>query len=296
MYISELELKGFKSFAYNTNVSFGRGITAIVGPNGCGKSNIVDAMRWVLGEQRPTLLRSSSMSNVIFNGTAKKNALGRAKVALTLVNNRGLLPTEYNEVTIARCLYRSGESEYLINGATCRLKDITELFMDTNMSSDAYSVIELKMVEEILNDKNNDRRKLFEEAAGITRYKEKRKRTYRKLDDTEHDLQRVEDILVEVRKKAKSLERQAEKARKAKMYNKELEQLDKALNKHEFAKIREELEPLKERIDHADKEKREILSSAKKLEREEETAREALAEKERQQSDAQRRVSRSEER
>lgn len=291
MYISELELQGFKSFAYNTKVSFDKGITAIVGPNGCGKSNIVDAMRWVLGEQRPTLLRSSSMSNVIFNGTAQKNALGMAQVALTLVNNKGLLPTEYNEITIARRLYRSGESEYLINGTTCRLKDITELFMDTGMSSDAYSVIELKMVEEILNDKNNDRRKLFEEAAGITRYKEKRKRTFRKLDDTQSDLQRVEDILVEVRKKTKSLERQAEKARKAKKYNNELEQLDKALNKHEFIKIKEELEPLKERIGNADKEKKEILSKAKKLEQEEESAREALTEKERLQSEAQRRVS-----
>ena len=291
MYISELELQGFKSFAYKTNVSFDKGITAIVGPNGCGKSNIVDAMRWVLGEQRPTLLRSSSMSNVIFNGTAKKNALGMAQVYLTFVNNKGLLPTEYNEVTIGRRLYRSGESEYLINGTTCRLKDITDLFMDTGMSSDAYSVIELKMVEEILNDKNNDRRRLFEEAAGVTRYKEKRKKTFRKLDETQADLQRVEDILVEVRKKTNSLEKQAEKAQKAKKYKKELEHLDKALNKHEYRKIKEELEPLEERIDNADKEKKEIVAKAEKLEEEAEEARKALNEKERQQSEAQRRVS-----
>ncbi len=291
MYISELELQGFKSFAYKTNVSFDKGITAIVGPNGCGKSNIVDAMRWVLGEQRPTLLRSSSMTNVIFNGTAKKNALGMAEVGLTFINNKGLLPTEYNEVTIGRRLYRSGESEYLINGTTCRLKDITELFMDTGMSSDAYSVIELKMVEEILNDKNNDRRRLFEEAAGVTRYKEKRKKTFRKLDETEADLQRVEDILVEVRKKANSLERQAEKAQKAKKYKKELEHLDKALNKHDYDKIKEELEPLEERIANADKEKKEIIAKAKKLEEEEEEARSTLNEKERKQSEAQRRVS-----
>jgi chromosome segregation protein len=291
MYISELELQGFKSFAYKTNVSFDKGITAIVGPNGCGKSNIVDAMRWVLGEQRPTLLRSSSMANVIFNGTAKKNALGMAEVALTFVNNKGLLPTEYNEVTIGRRLYRSGESEYLINGTTCRLKDITELFMDTGMSSDAYSVIELKMVEEILDDKNNDRRRLFEEAAGVTSYKEKRKKTFRKLDETQSDLQRVEDILVEVRKKADSLERQAEKAQKAKKYKSELEHLDKALNKHEFLQIKEELEPLEERIENADKEKKEILAKAERLEEEAEEARNALNEKERRQSEAQRRVS-----
>ncbi|HEX6981356.1 MAG TPA: chromosome segregation protein SMC [Balneolaceae bacterium] len=291
MYISELELQGFKSFAHKTNVSFDKGITAIVGPNGCGKSNIVDSMRWVLGEQRPTLLRSSSMTNVIFNGTAKKNALGMSEVSLTFVNNKGLLPTEYNEITITRRLYRSGESKYLINGTTCRLKDIMELFMDTGMSSDAYSVIELKMVEEILNDKNNDRRRLFEEAAGVTRYKDKRKKTFRKLEETREDLQRVEDILVEVRKKTRSLEIQAEKAQKAKKYTQELEHLDKALNKHEYLKIQEELEPLKERISNADKEKKEILSKAEKLEGEEESARNALSEKERKQAEAQRRVS-----
>lgn len=291
MYISDLELQGFKSFAYKTQVKFDKGITAIVGPNGCGKSNIVDAMRWVLGEQRPTLLRSSSMTNVIFNGTAQKNALGMAEVSLTFVNNKGLLPTEYNEISIARRLYRSGESEYLINGTTCRLKDISELFMDTGMSSDAYSVIELKMVEEILNDKNNDRRRLFEEAAGVTRYKEKRKKTFRKLEETQKDLQRVEDILMEVRKNTRSLEIQAEKAQKAKKYRTELEQLDKALNKHEHSKIIEELEPLKERIANAEKEKKEILAKADELEQAEEAARKALNEKERNQAEAQRRVS-----
>ncbi|MEX2574810.1 MAG: AAA family ATPase, partial [Balneolaceae bacterium] len=163
MYISELDLHGFKSFAHKTKVTFDSGITAIVGPNGCGKSNIVDALRWVLGEQRPTLLRSASMSNVIFNGTAGKKALGLAEVSLSLINNKGILPTEYSEVTITRRLYRSGESEYLLNNSSCRLKDIMDLFMDTGMGADAYSVIELKMVEEILNDRNNDRRRLFEE-------------------------------------------------------------------------------------------------------------------------------------
>jgi len=291
MYISELALQGFKSFAHKTQVKFDKGITAIVGPNGCGKSNIVDAMRWVLGEQRPTLLRSSSMTNVIFNGTAQKNAMGMAEVSLTFVNNKGLLPTEYSEVTIARRLYRSGESEYLINGSTCRLKDIMELFMDTGMSSDAYSVIELKMVEEILNDRNNDRRRLFEEAAGVTRYKEKRKKTFRKLDETQKDLNRVEDILIEVRKKTHSLKNQAEKASKAKKYKGELEQLDKALNKHEFKKINEELDPLKKRIKNAEKEKKEILAKAEELQQAEQEARNELNEKERNQAEEQRRVS-----
>lgn len=291
MYISELELQGFKSFAYNTKVKFDKGITAIVGPNGCGKSNIVDAMRWVLGEQRPTLLRSSSMANVIFNGTAQKNALGMAEVSMTFINNKGLLPTEYSEVTISRRLYRSGESEYLINGTTCRLKDIMELFMDTGMSSDAYSVIELKMVEEILTNKNNDRRRLFEEAAGVTRYKEKRKKTLRKLDSTEEDLQRVEDLVIEIRKKVRSLERQAEKARKAKNYRQELTRLDKAFNKQKYENIQEELGPLKERIKNAEKEKKEILAKIERLEEDEEKVRKALNEKERNEADAQRRVS-----
>ncbi|MFU8813255.1 MAG: chromosome segregation protein SMC [Balneolaceae bacterium] len=291
MYISELELHGFKSFAHKTHVKFDSGITAIVGPNGCGKSNIVDALRWVLGEQRPSLLRSSAMSNVIFNGTAKKKALGLADVSLTFVNNKGILPTEYSELTITRRLYRSGDSEYLINNTPCRLKDIMELFMDTGMSSDAYSVIELKMVEEILNDRNNDRRRLFEEAAGVTRYKEKRRHTLRKLDETQKDLQRLEDILVEVRKNVASLERQAEKAAKAKAYRIELEQLDKAYNLHEYNVIRSELEPLKERITHAEKEKQETAKKLDQLERAEEQSRTELIEKEREQAEAQRRVS-----
>jgi chromosome segregation protein len=251
----------------------------------------VDALRWVLGEQRPTLLRSSSMSNVIFNGTAKKKALGLADVSLTFVNNKGILPTEYSELTITRRLYRSGDSEYLINDTPCRLKDIMELFMDTGMSSDAYSVIELKMVEEILNDRNNDRRRLFEEAAGVTRYKDQRKRTLRKLDQTLNDLQRLEDILVEVRKKARSLEIQAEKAAKAKKYQNELVSLDKAYNRQQFLAIQDELKPLKERIENAEKEKREITSKLDKLEESEEKAGNRLIDKERVQAEAQRRVS-----
>jgi len=291
MYISELELHGFKSFAHKTHVKFDSGITAIVGPNGCGKSNIVDALRWVLGEQRPSLLRSSSMSNVIFNGTAKKKALGLADVSLTFVNDKGILPTEYSELTITRRLYRSGDSEYLINNTPCRLKDIMELFMDTGMSSDAYSVIELKMVEEILNDRNNDRRRLFEEAAGVTRYKEQRKRTLRKLDQTLKDLQRLEDILVEVRKKTRSLEIQAEKAAKAKKYQSELVKLDKAYNRQQFLTIHEELKPLKERIANSEKDKRTIASKLEELEESEEKANNRLIDKERVQAEAQRRVS-----
>ena len=147
MYLSKLELHGFKSFADRTVLTFDPGITAIVGPNGCGKSNIVDAVRWAIGEQRARILRSEKMENVIFNGTAKRRPLGMSEVLLTVQNSRGILPTEYGEVTLGRRLYRSGDSDYLLNDVQCRLKDITDLFMDTGMGAGAYSVIELKMVE-----------------------------------------------------------------------------------------------------------------------------------------------------
>ncbi|MEX0639335.1 MAG: chromosome segregation protein SMC [Balneolaceae bacterium] len=280
MYISELDLHGFKSFAHKTTIKFDSGITAIVGPNGCGKSNVVDALRWVLGEQRPTLLRSASMNNVIFNGTSRRKKLGMAEVSLTFINNKGVLPTEYSEVTITRRLYRSGESEYLMNQTTCRLKDIMELFMDTGMGADAYSVIELKMVEEILNDRNNDRRRLFEEAAGITRYKEKRKKTFRKLDETLKDLQRIDDLLIEVRKKARSLQLQAERAERARTIRIELEQLDKAWNRREYLKIESELEPLRKQIASAEKERSEIGDLLEEKEQKEQQSREEMISRE----------------
>lgn len=290
MYISDLELHGFKSFAHKTHVKFDSGITAVVGPNGCGKSNIVDALRWVLGEQRPTLLRSSAMSNVIFNGTAKKKALGMAEVSLTFVNDKGLLPSEYSELTITRRLYRSGESDYLINDTPVRLKDIIDLFMDTGMSSDAYSVIELKMVEEILNDRNNDRRRMLEEAAGVTRYKEKRKQTLRKLDQTNKDLQRLEDILVEVRKKTRSLELQSQRAVKAKGYREELERLDKTVLAFSWRQIRDQQEPLKKQIGAASAKKAELATQLEILEQKEEKLRTELHEKERAENELRRQV------
>ena len=167
MYLSKLEIFGFKSFANKTVINFNRGITGIVGPNGCGKTNIIDGIRWVLGEQKSSTLRSDKMENVIFNGTRKSKPMGMAEISLTLVNDKGILPTEYSEVTISRRIFRSGESEYLLNKNICRLKDITNLFMDTGMGSNAYSVIELKMVETILSNKADERRHMFEEAAGF---------------------------------------------------------------------------------------------------------------------------------
>lgn len=214
MYLSKLEIFGFKSFANKTVINFTKGITGIVGPNGCGKTNIVDALRWCLGEQKSSTLRSDKMENVIFNGTRTKKPMGMAEVSLSLVNDDGALPSDYTEVTITRRIFRSGESEYLLNKNVCRLKDITNLFMDTGMGTNAYSVIELKMVETILSNKADERRKMFEEAAGVNKYKLRRKHTLKKLEEVKLDLTRVNDIVAEVEKNVRSLERQAKKADK----------------------------------------------------------------------------------
>ncbi len=214
MQLSKLEIKGFKSFGDKTVINFDEGITGIVGPNGCGKSNIVDAIRWVLGEQKTKALRSDKMENVIFNGTKKRKPTQMAEVSLTFDNTKNLLPTEYSQVTITRKYYRSGDSEYLLNGVACRLKDITNLFLDTGIASNSYAIIELKMVDDLLNDKDNSRRGLFEEAAGISKFKKRKKETLKKLEDTDTDLERVEDLLFEIEKNMRSLERQAKQTEK----------------------------------------------------------------------------------
>lgn len=214
MLLSKLEIKGFKSFGDRMVIHFDKGITGVVGPNGCGKSNVVDAIRWVLGEQKSRMLRSDKMENVIFNGTKNRKPTNMAEVSLTFENTKNLLPTEYTHVTITRRYYRSGESEYLLNGIACRLKDITNLFMDTGINSNSYAIIELKMIDELLNDKNNSRRDLFEEAAGISKFKTRKKETLRKLEDTDADLERVEDVLFEIEKNLKSLEKQAKQTAK----------------------------------------------------------------------------------
>ncbi len=212
MQLTKLEIKGFKSFGDRVAINFDEGITGIVGPNGCGKSNIVDSIRWVLGEQKTRMLRSEKMENIIFNGTKKRRPTQLAEVSLSFKNTKNLLPTEYTEVTITRRYYRSGESEYLLNNVSCRLKDITNLFMDTGIASNSYAIIELKMVDDLLNDKENSRRDLFEEAAGISKFKKRKKETLRKLKDTDDDLDRVEDLLFEIEKNLKSLEKQARQA------------------------------------------------------------------------------------
>lgn len=235
MYLSKLEIFGFKSFAQKTPVKFHEGVTSIVGPNGCGKTNIVDAIRWCLGEQRTSTLRSDKMENVIFNGTSSRKPMGMAEVSLTIENTKGILPTEYTDVTITRRIFRSGESEYLLNKNICRLKDITNLFMDTGIGANAYSVIELKMVETILSSKAEERRTMFEEAAGVNKYKLRRRLALRKLEDVMADLTRVNDIVSEVAKNVSSLERQAKKADRYNQLSSRLKEIELELAEREYS-------------------------------------------------------------
>ncbi|MBL7993796.1 chromosome segregation protein SMC [bacterium] len=268
MYLSRLEIFGFKTFAQKVDLHFDDGITNIVGPNGCGKSNIVDALRWSLGEQKSSVLRSEKMENVIFNGTKGRKPLNLAEVSLTIQNTKNILPTEYTEVTLTRRIYRSGESEYFLNRLPCRLKDINDLFMDTGMGADAYSVIELKMVEQILSDNTEDRRKLFEEAAGITKYKIRRRQTFRKLDATKADLMRANDIIAEIEKKVNSLRRQTQKANR---YNKLMSRLkieDVRLGHHEFTRLSELIQPLENKLAGLESSAEQILGEVSKKESE----------------------------
>ncbi|MEZ4829924.1 MAG: chromosome segregation protein SMC [Bacteroidia bacterium] len=235
MQLTSLEIFGFKSFAERTRFIFDKGITGIVGPNGCGKSNVVDSIRWVLGEQKTRNLRSEKMENIIFNGTKTKRKANFAEVSLTFENTKNILPTEYTTVTITRKLFRSGESEYLLNGVTCRLKDIQDLFLDTGVSSDSYAIIELRMVDEMLTNKDNERRKFFEEAAGISKYKIRKKQTLKRLEDTDADLERVEDLLFEIDKNLKSLEKQA---RRTQRYFEIKEQYKQISSQYAFLAVR----------------------------------------------------------
>jgi chromosome segregation protein len=214
MQLLRLEIKGFKSFGDKVTIRFDEGITGVVGPNGCGKSNIIDAMRWVLGEHRTKHLRSDKMSNVIFNGTAKRKAADAAEVSLYFDNNRELLPPEYKEVCITRRYTRTGTSEYFLNGTPCRRKDITNLLMNTGATSNSYAIIELKMVDDILTDREDARKVMFEEAAGVAQFKQRKKETLAKLEATMSDLERVEDLVHEIEKNMSGLERQAKQAEK----------------------------------------------------------------------------------
>ncbi|MBN1587294.1 MAG: chromosome segregation protein SMC [Candidatus Omnitrophica bacterium] len=222
MHFKRLEIVGFKSFAKKTVLEIGEGVTAIVGPNGCGKSNIAEAIKWVLGEQSARQLRGQRMEDVIFNGTTEQGPMGLAEVALTLNNEQGTFPVDYPEVTVTRRLFRSGESEYLINGNPVRLRDVQNLLMGTGMGTSAYSIFEQGKMDRVLSSRPEERREVFEEASGITRFKVRRREAERKLEETEQNLLRISDIVTEVQRQIKSLERQAKRAR---TYREEFDQL-----------------------------------------------------------------------
>lgn len=249
MFVSRLELLGFKSFAARTSLLFPEGLTAIVGPNGCGKSNIVDAIRWVLGEQRLSVLRCETLEQLIFNGSRGQKPLGMAEVTLTVENTQGILPIEFAQVVVTRRIYRSGESEYRLNGAPCRLRDIQELFMDTGFAAHSYSVIELRMVEELLNGRPEERRRLIEEAAGIGKYKVRHREAQRKLEQVQQDILRVEDLLTELRQRAATLQEQAEQARQWHHWNEERQKAERLLLLLQWHHFRHRLQQTEQRVE-----------------------------------------------
>jgi len=265
MHISKIEVFGFKSFAKKQTVLFNSGITGIVGPNGCGKTNIVDAIRWVLGEQRVSRLRGSKMEDVIFNGASNIKPLGFCEVYLTVQNDKGILPLEYTEVEIGRKLYRSGDSEYFINRNSCRLKDIYNLFVDTGMSSDAYSVIELNMIEQILSNKDNNRIAMFEEAAGVNKYKSQRRSALKKFDLNTRDLERIDDIIIEIEMQVKSLELQLKRFKRHEKLSKKLQELEIEFAQSKITDLNKQIKPLQSLLNKKNK-ALDKNSSKKKLE------------------------------
>ncbi len=249
MYLKSLDVVGFKSFADRTKLEFHRGVTAIVGPNGCGKSNVLDSIRWVLGEQSAKALRGGEMKDVIFSGTDQRPPLGMAEVSLTFGECEEQLGTEYNEVTITRRVFRDGASEYELNKTPCRLRDIHHLFMDTGVGRSAYSIMEQGKIDQILSSRPEDRRAIFEEAAGITKYKSQKKEALRKLENTEANLVRLADIIREVKRQIGSLQRQAGKARRYQASFAQLAVLEQKLGRHQFDAYTREIERLQGEVD-----------------------------------------------
>src|SRR5438309_3023674 len=239
--LKRLELVGFKSFADKTQFDFSDGVTAIVGPNGSGKSNIVDAVRWILGEQSAKSLRGGEMADVIFNGSASRRSFGMAEVTMTFDNRLRRLATEAEEVQVTRRVYRSGEGEYLINQQPCRLKDIKDLFLGSGAGTDAYCIIEQGRVDVLLQASTQDRRSIFEEAAGISRFKARKIETLRKLERVDQNLQRLQDIIDEVEKQLRSVKLQAAKAQRYQEYSTRLKELRVALAANEYQQLTERL-------------------------------------------------------
>ena len=248
MYLKSIEIHGFKSFANKINFEFHNGITGIVGPNGSGKSNVADAVRWVLGEQKTKQLRSSKMEDVIFAGTENRKPMGYAYVAITFDNSDHKLNIDYDEVTVSRRLFRSGESEYMINGTQVRLKDINELFYDTGIGKEGYSIIGQGQIDKILSGKPEERRELFDEAAGIVKFKRRKNEALRKLDDQNQNLVRVSDILGELERQVVPLEKQCEKAKRYLLLKDDLKVNDVNMFLIEYNEIKNRLTQLDEKI------------------------------------------------
>jgi len=248
MELYRLDIRGFKSFGDPISIQFDKGVTGIVGPNGSGKSNIVDAIRWVLGEQKTRVLRSDKMDNVIFNGTRKRKPSQVAEVSLSFDNNKNILPAEYSKVNITRRYSRDGSSQYFLNNVPCRLKDINNLFLDTGIGSDSYAIIELKMVDEILTDKENSRRNLFEKAAGIAKYKLRKREALKQLEGVDKDLNRVEDLLYEIEKNLKALEKQAQQAELFFQLKKEYRKISVVYARKSVGRLQVSKEDLEKRI------------------------------------------------
>lgn len=268
MYLKHLEIIGFKSFADRTRLDFDPGLIAIVGPNGCGKSNVSDAIRWVLGEQKPTALRCSKLVDVVFNGTDTRKPLGLAEVSITFADCEKELGTDYHEVTITRRVYRDGSGEYFINKQQSRLKDVQHLFMGTGIGTSSYSVMAQGQIDAILSSKPEDRRAVFEEAAGITKFKADRKDALRKIEQTEQNLLREADVLREMKRQIASLQRQVGKAQKYKELRDQLRGLDIYVSKHRIHGYDEELEQNarnRNEIDAAIAEAQDVVSAAEAL-------------------------------
>src|SRR5436309_1974759 len=240
--LKRLELVGFKSFADKTAFDFGDGITAIVGPNGSGKSNIVDAVRWILGEQSAKSLRGGEMADVIFNGSASRRSFGMAEVTMTFDNSKRALAIDAAEVQVSRRVYRTGEGEYLINGQVCRLKDIKDLFLGSGAGHNAYSIIEQGKVDVLLQASTRERRTIFEEAAGISRFKAKKIETLRKLERVDLNLSRLKDIIDEVEKQLRSVKLQASKAQRYQEYSDRLKELRIGLGLAEYHQFTQKLQ------------------------------------------------------
>lgn len=256
MYLKSIEVQGFKSFANKIVFEFHNGITGIVGPNGSGKSNVADAVRWVLGEQRIKQLRGASMQDVIFSGTELRKPQGFAYVAITLDNSDHQLAIDYDEVTVSRRIYRSGESEYRINGSACRLKDVNELFYDTGIGKEGYSIIGQGQIDKILSGKPEERRELFDEAAGIVKFKRRKAIAQKKLEDEKQNLVRVTDILSELEKQVGPLAKQSETAR-------EYLKLKEELKRYEVNLFLTETQELKVQLREVES-KEQIKSEAKR--------------------------------